>query len=71
MVRRLISGRQKEQMEWIREGVVGGWKYIHWGIQGWLQDWREEVSVAKGCHSHTLSCQVWVKGLRDREEGNK
>jgi len=46
MVKRLNTGRQREQRQWISEGVGYRWKYIHWGIQEWLEDWREEVYVA-------------------------
>jgi hypothetical protein len=38
MVSRLSTGREREEIQWIREEVVGGWKYIHWGMEGLAKD---------------------------------
>jgi hypothetical protein len=43
MVMVLSTGRQREEMEWIREGLVVMGRDIHRGIQGSLQDGREVV----------------------------
>jgi hypothetical protein len=43
MVMLLRTGRQREEIPWIREGVERRWKYIHRWIQRWLEDLREDV----------------------------